>query len=639
MNPDFPTSLAETEVTKMLHLKSLAEQIPDGFESGPRIIRNPIPGTGNSLPQKRPAPETTAAPKAPKTPRAAKSPKAVRSPKSPVAAKKPTKVKVHYTTGETESDPTSLAQAQLRSDWPMWEKAIEAEYASLRKHRVFGPTVTDLEKHPIGHRLIFSRKYDANGVVTRYKVRLVAQGFSQRPGVDFDQTYSPVMDTISFRFLLALTVQLSLHIFLLDVVTAYLHGVLDTKLFIVPPPGFLKNLPTAVPGRHTGLQILKALYGLKQAGRTWYHHLCNFLVSKGFVHNPTLPCIFTLSNTLGFVIVAVYVDDLNVIGVPELCKYTQELLVQQFDMKILGKTSYCLGLQIQHFNDGSMLLHQQSYVQKLLKNFSMDQAHPLTSPMIGRSKNKDDPYHPREEEEEVVDKQRYLTAVGAFTYLTTHTRPDIGFATSILARHSQNPTARHWNGVKHLMRYLRGTEDLGLYFRKSENRETTGYADSGFNTDEVAGKSQTGYIFLRDGAPVSWKSVKQTVTATSTNHAELLAFHEASREAVWLRTMEGIITKQCKITTTDRPTIIYEDNASCIRQMQSGFIKADRTKHISPHIFTFSQDLVDKGQIEIRKIESENNIADMLTKALPAYKHKKLVHAAGMRLLHELNQT
>ena len=325
---------------------------------------------------------------------------------------------------------------------------------SLRKHKVFGPIVTDVDKHPIGHRLIFTRKFDASGNVTRYKVRLVAQGFSQRPGIDFDQMYFPVIDTISFRFLLAFTVQMSLHIFLLDVVTTYLHGVLDTKLFIVPPPGFLHNVHAAAPGKHTGLHIMKALYGLKQVGRTWYHHLCHYLVSKGFVHNPTLPCIFTLANQTGFVIVVVYVDDLNVIGLPELCKYTQNLLVQQFDMKILSKMFYYLGLQIQHLTDGSILLHQQAYIQKLLKNFNMEQSHPLAAPMISRSKIKEDPYHPREEEEEVVDEQRYITAIGAFTYLTTHIRPDIGFATSILARHSQNPTTRHWNGVKHLMRYL-----------------------------------------------------------------------------------------------------------------------------------------------------------------------------------------
>jgi hypothetical protein len=163
----------------------------------------------------------------------------------------------------------------------------------------------------------------------------VAQGFSQKPGIDFDQTYSHVIDTISFRFLLALTVQTSLHIFLLDVVTAYLHGVLDIKLFIVPPPGFLRSVHAAAPSKHTCLQIIKTLYRLKHVGRTWYHHLCHCLISKDFVYNPILPCIFTLANQIGFVIVAVYVDDINVIGLPELCKYTQDQLVQQFDMKIL----------------------------------------------------------------------------------------------------------------------------------------------------------------------------------------------------------------------------------------------------------------------------------------------------------------
>jgi hypothetical protein len=135
------------------------------------------------------------------------------------------------------------------------------------------------------------------------------------------------------------------------------------------------------------------------------------------------------------------------------------------------------------------------------------------------------------EEEVIVNRQKYLTTVGAFTNLTTHTRPDIVFATNILARHSQKPTARHWNGIKHLLRYLRGTEDLGLYYRRDTKCEITGYADSGFKTDEVSGKSQTGYIFIKNGTPISWKSVKQTVTATSTNHAKLLAFHKTAREA------------------------------------------------------------------------------------------------------------
>ena len=157
--------------------------------------------------------------------------------------------------------------------------------------------------------------------------------------------------------------------------------------------------------------------------------------------------------------------------------------------------------------------------------------------MIGRSRSNDDPYQPCLEEEEIVDRQWCLTTIGTFMYLTTHTRLDIAFATNVLARHSQKPTTRHWNGVKHLLRYLRGTEDLGLYYKKDTKGEITWYADSGFKTDEVTGKSQTSYIFIKNGAPISWKSAKQTVTTTSMNHAEFLVFHEASKEAVWLRTM------------------------------------------------------------------------------------------------------
>ena len=224
-------------------------------------------------------------------------------------------------------------------------------------------------------------------------------------------------------------------------------------LYISPPLDFLPKPPTSSPGKFLGLRICKALYGLKQASIMWYHLLRNFLISHGLLHNPILPCIFTLTRNSEYLIVAVYMDDLNLIGSPSLCKHTETLLTAQFDLKLLGKTSFCLGLQIQHFPNG-VLLHQQAYNRKLLKFFQMDQAHASATPMIGRSRSDDDPYRPCSEEEEIVDISKYLTAVGAFTYLTTHTQPDITFTTNIFARHSQKPIARHWNGVKHLLRYL-----------------------------------------------------------------------------------------------------------------------------------------------------------------------------------------
>ena len=245
----------------------------------------------------------------------------------------------------------------------------------------------------------------------------------------------------------------------------------------------------------------------------WYSHLHYFLLHHNFQHDHSLLCIFILTELSGFAIVAIYVDDINLVGTPTTCKKVVSLLTNRFEMKLLGKTTFCLGLQVAHLPDGSIFLHQTTYTQNLLEIFHMDQANPLSAPMIGRSRTFDDPYRPCEEEEEFYDKNKYLAAVGALLYLSTYTRPDSSFATSVLAKHSQRPGVRHWNGVKHLFRYLRGTEDLGLHYTKEGASEIIGYADAGFKSVEKSGRSQTGYIFLKNNAPISWKSMKQTLTA------------------------------------------------------------------------------------------------------------------------------
>ena len=130
--------------------------------------------------------------------------------------------------------------------------------------------------------------------------------------------------------------------------------------------------------------------------------------------------------------------------------------------------------------------------------------------------------------------------------------------------------------------------------------------------------------------------MKQMVIATSSNHSELIAFHEANREAIWLRSMNKIILKQCGLTQDNKPTIIFEDNAACVAQVEEGFIKSDRFKHISPQIFGFTKDMIQSKQIEVKKVESAYNLVDMLTNALLAYTHRRLVQQAGMRFHHEL---
>uniref|UniRef100_A0A2N9GX57 Reverse transcriptase Ty1/copia-type domain-containing protein n=2 Tax=Fagus sylvatica TaxID=28930 RepID=A0A2N9GX57_FAGSY len=368
-----------------------------------------------------------------------------------------------------EIEPQTVEQCRRRNDWPKWKEAIQAELNSLLKREVFGPIVQTPEGvMPVGYKWVFVRKRNEKNEIIRYKARLVAQGFSQRPGIDYEETYSPVMDAITFRFLISLVVTENLDMRLMDVVTAYLYGSLDNDIYMKIPEGY--KMPEAYNSKSRNMYSIKlqrSLYGLKQSGRMWYNRLSEYLLKEGFENNPICPCVFIKKSESGFAIVAVYVDDLNLVGTPEELTKTADYLKNEFEMKDLGKTKFCLGLQIEHLPDG-ILIHQSTYTEKVLKHFHMDKAHPLSTPMVVRSLDvKKDPFRPQEVGEETLGPEvPYLSAIGALMYLANCTRPDIAFSVNLLARYSSAPTLRHWNGVKHVLRYLRGTTDMRIILSK-----------------------------------------------------------------------------------------------------------------------------------------------------------------------------
>ncbi|XP_073526553.1 uncharacterized protein [Phyllobates terribilis] len=235
-------------------------------------------------------------------------------------------------------------------------------------------------------------------------------------------------------------------------------------------------------------------------------------------------------------------------------------------MKDLGKTKLCLGLQIEHL-DGGIFVHQSNYTERILRRFNMDKAHSLSSPIDVRSLNVDkDQFRPTEEDEEVIGPEvPYLSTIGGLMYLTNNTRPDISFSVNLFSIFSSTPTRRHWNGIKHIFRYHRGTHDLGLFSRTQRNAILVGYANEGYLSDPHKAKSQNGYVFTYGGITISWKSNKQTVKTTSSNQAELIALYEAGRKCVALRTMITFIQKKCGVRPiTSEPTFLYEDNSACI---------------------------------------------------------------------------
>jgi len=202
-------------------------------------------------------------------------------------------------------------------------------------------------------------------------------------------------------------------------------------------------------------------------------------------------------------------------------------------MKELGQTKFCLGLQLEQLPSG-IFTYQSTYIQKILEKFNMDKSYPTKTPMVVRSLDVEkDPFRLQEENEEILGPHfPYLSAIGALMYLANNTRPDIAFAVNLLARNSAAPTKRHWVGVKTVFRYLNDTKDLGLFYSRNQDPILLGYTDAGYLSDPHHGRSQTSFVFLQSGTTISWKSSKQTLTSTSTNHSEIITLYEASRECV-----------------------------------------------------------------------------------------------------------
>ena len=312
------------------------------------------------------------------------------------------------------------------------------------------------------------------------------------------------MDIITFRYLISPSVLEGLGMRLMDVITAYLYGMLENYIYMKVLEGFqLPQVNTSQPRNMYSIKLRQSLYGLKQSGRMWYNRPSEYLIKDGYIINPICPCVFIKKSELGFAILAVYVDDINLFGTLEELTKAATYLKDEFEMKDLGKTKYCLGLQIVHKSNG-ILIHQSTYVGKVLKQFNMDKAHPLSSSMIVRSLDaKKDHFRLKEENEALLGLEvPYLSAISALLNLAQYTRLDIAFLVNLLARFSSAPTQRHWNDVKHILRYLRGTIDLGLFYSKESTLK--GYADSGYLFYPHKAHSQTGYVFTCGNTAISW---------------------------------------------------------------------------------------------------------------------------------------
>jgi hypothetical protein len=517
--------------------------------------------------------------------------------------------------------PTTYYDAMRCDDREKWKRAIQVELEAIKRNQVMVevPRVPATHK-AIGAKWIFKIKYNKDGSVDKYKARLVCQGFRQREGLDYNETFAPVVRLDSLRLLLALAASdPEIELLHLDAISAFLNGRLKEKIFMKAPPG--------VPSESGFFQLLRTLYGLKQAPREWHAVVEAFLLGKiGFTKVKSASCLYVKREGSKWCIVALYVDDLVIAGHPQLTGPIRKALMSEFAMTDNGELSFCLGLEVQRDPaTASIRVSQKQYASDILERYGMANCKAAPTPAAESIRLTSDmsPKTNREREQLRVDFKDlpYRAVVGSLLYLC-NTRPDLQFAVGQVSRFSEDPGRQHYVALKRILRYVRGTCSYGIEYSGGQGVVLGGSTDADWAGDPETRRSTSGYIITLGGAPVSWRSSRQKCLATSSCEAEYVAACAAGQDLVWLRR----VLDELGFVQTG-PSILLEDNQGCIRHAKNQ-TDHGRMKHIDVKKY-FVRELVQAGEIELRYIPTEEMPADIMTKGLGRIKFARCRHLAG----------
>ena len=520
---------------------------------------------------------------------------------------------------EVNDDPKTLQEAIKSSEAEKWKNAMKEEYNSLLENQTWELVQLPEGKKPIDCKWTFKTKRDSIGNIERYKARLVIKGYSQKYGIDYQVTFSPVVRHSSIRLLLSIATQYDMDIDQMDVVTAFLQSDLEEEIYMKYPDGFQN------PGNKV-CKLKKSLYGLKQASRVWNRKLDQVLKSMELKQSKTDPCIYFKTNENERIYIAIYVDDILILTSNNTSKIKiKESLKSHFKMKDLGEASYILGMKItRDRKNGKLWIDQQRYVNEVIRRFNMEESNPISTPLDVNQKLSKQQCPSTKEEIEYMRSVPYQEAIGCIMYAAQITRSDLAFAVGMLSKFNNNPGKIHWTAVKRLLRYMKGTSELKLEYSKQENSTLIGYCDADWANDVDERKSTTGYLFKYQGGSISWGSKKQATVALSTTEAEYMALSAASQEAIWLKSLYTELL--CKSKTDVK---IYCDNRSAIHLSKDNMFHG-RSKHIDIR-HHFVRDLVNSKEINIEYTSTDDMAADVLTKGLPISKHQHCIKLIGCK--------
>lgn len=488
---------------------------------------------------------------------------------------------------------------------------MSLEYNAQIANQTFELVPPAPNQNVIGSKWIHTLKYFSDGKLDRYKSRWVARGDRQEYGLDYAETFSPVVKSVTIRLVLHLAVTQAWPIKQLDVNNAFLQGTLTDEVYVSQPPGFID------PDRpHHVCRLKKALYGLKQAPRAWYQELKTFLGQMGCYNSVADTSVFIYIQGAHVLYILVYVDDIIITGSSlSMVSACIHVLSSRFSLKDPTDLHYFLGIEVTRTRSGLHLM-QRKYIIDLLTKMHMLDAKPVTTPQATTPKLSLSTGTP------LADAKEYRMVIGSLQYLS-YTRPDIAYSVNRLSQFMHRPTDAHWQAAKRILRYLAGTLSHGIFLGRQSPLHLHAFSDADWAGDTDDFVSTNAYIVYLGSNPIAWSSKKQTGVARSSTEAEYRSVANTASELRWVTSL----LQELGASLPSTPTI-YCDNIGAT-YLSANPVFHSKMKHLALD-FHFVRDNVQSGALRVSHVSTRDQLADALTKPLSRARFHELMSKIGV---------